>query len=135
MHCSFVTTDRSTFRRIAAVGWSERYDKNAPFDLGDHQPMRRRDRRVEQRIGFPNLVDVVDAERNMLEQMCSFVVDLERMVSSSRSRSNSSATSRVYYIRMQSNTGFARRPEPTTPAGERDHGEEEGPFPTIASWR
>ena len=79
MYCGFVTADRSTFRRIAGVGWSERDDKYTPLDLSDHQPMRRRDRRVEQRIGFPYLVDVVDAERNVLEQVGRLVVDLERI--------------------------------------------------------
>ena len=111
MHCGFVAADRSTLRRIACVGWSERNDKYAPRDFGRHQPMRRRDRRVEERIGFPYLVDVVDAERNVLEQMSRLVIDLERIsVVEQIEIEQLGQRTRVYYIRMQSNTVLDNQP-------------------------
>jgi hypothetical protein len=79
MSGGLVAADWSTLRRVAAVGRRERHDTHAPRDLGDHQPVRQRDRRVEQRIGFPHFADVVDAERNVLEQVRRLVIDLERI--------------------------------------------------------
>jgi len=42
--------------------------------------VRRRFGRVEERVGAPHVVDVVDAEAGMLEQVGSLLVDLEGIV-------------------------------------------------------
>jgi len=42
--------------------------------------MRRRNRRVEQRIRLPHVADVVDAEIRMLEEVRGLLVDLEWVI-------------------------------------------------------
>jgi hypothetical protein len=51
-----------------------------PCDLGDHQPVRRRLGRIEERLGAPHDVNVVDPEVRMLEGVRGLAVDLERVV-------------------------------------------------------
>jgi hypothetical protein len=48
-------------------------------DLGDHQPVRWRFGWVEDRVGVPDLVDVVDAVAVVFEQVDGLSVDLERI--------------------------------------------------------
>ena len=42
--------------------------------------MRRRNCRIEQRIRFPHVIHIIDAQRCMFEQMCSLVIDLKRVI-------------------------------------------------------
>lgn len=65
-------------------------------------------RRIEERIGSPGVVDVVDAEGGVLEEVGGLVIDLERvfvveLVDVETARSSA----RVYYKRI--------RPTPTPP--------------------
>ena len=77
MQGSHVTADRSTPSRVAGVGRRQGYDQHSSRDLGDHQPMRRRDRREEERIGRPHLAGIIEAEHRVLEQVRCLVIDLE----------------------------------------------------------
>ena len=45
-----------------------------------HQPMRWRNCRIEQRIRFPHVIHIIDAERCMFDQMCSLVINLKRVI-------------------------------------------------------
>jgi hypothetical protein len=76
---SHVAADRATACRITRIGRSERHDEHLSCDLGDHQPVRRRDRRIEQRIRRLYVVDVIHTQRRVLEQVRGLVVDLERI--------------------------------------------------------
>jgi hypothetical protein len=42
--------------------------------------VRRRLGRVEERVGAPHVIDIVDAEASMLEQVGTLLVDLEGIV-------------------------------------------------------
>jgi hypothetical protein len=52
-------------------------DEYATIDIGAHQPVCRRDRRVEKRIAGQHVMDVIDAEVGVLEQVRGLCVDLE----------------------------------------------------------
>jgi hypothetical protein len=49
-------------------------------DLGDHQPMGRGYSGIEQRTGTPDVDDVVEPKRGVLEEMGGLVVDLKWLV-------------------------------------------------------
>ncbi len=56
--------------------WAHKY---RPGNIGDHEPVRWRDRWVEDRVRLPDIDDVIDAEPGMFEEMGGLVVDLERV--------------------------------------------------------
>lgn len=64
---------------IAIACRCQRNDQHPPRDLGARQPVRRRLRRLEERIIGPEVVDVVQPQVGMLEQVCGLRVDLERV--------------------------------------------------------
>ena len=72
-----VAADRAALGGVGGIGWNERYDEHLTSDFGHHQPVRRRYRWIEERIGLPHLVDVVDAKPRVFEQVGGLVVDLE----------------------------------------------------------
>jgi hypothetical protein len=76
----FVAADRPTASGIAASGRRKRDDQNTACDLRAHQPVRRRDRRVEERIAGPHIVDVVNTKVGMRKQMRGLSVDLKRIL-------------------------------------------------------
>ena len=67
------------FGRVVVVGRGERHHQHLAGDLGDHQPVRRWFGWIEQRVGVPDFVDVVDAEGVVFEQMGGLLVDLKRI--------------------------------------------------------
>ena len=75
-----VAADGPTLRRVARIRGRQGYDEHGAADLGNHQPVGRGFGRIEQRVAAPHVVDVVDAERVMLEQVWSLPGDLERVV-------------------------------------------------------
>ncbi len=58
-------------------------DQHATGDLGDHQPMRRRLRRIEERIRAPDVVDVIDTEAGVLDEVGGLVNSISNGSSSS----------------------------------------------------
>ena len=65
-----VAPDRSTLCGLAGVGRGEWHNKNVRSYLGDHQPVSRRDGRVEQRVGLPDFFeDIIDTKGCMFEQV------------------------------------------------------------------
>jgi hypothetical protein len=86
-----VAADWSALGGVAAVRWSERYDEYPARHLRDHQPIRGRESRIEERVGVPHFVDVLDAERSMLEEVGSLVVYFEWVRVIELSKSNSSS--------------------------------------------
>jgi hypothetical protein len=61
-------------------GPGEGHHEDCAVDFGDHQPMGGWFGRVEDRIGRPDVVDVVDAQAWVLEQVGGLSVDLERIL-------------------------------------------------------
>ncbi len=62
---------------IAISGRCQWNHQDPTGHLGAHEPVRWRNRRVEQRIAGPHVIDVVHAKVGMLEQVRSLRVDLE----------------------------------------------------------
>lgn len=79
MDRGFVAADGAAPDRFATVGKCEWHDEHSAGDLSHHQPVSRRERGGEERIGLPNFVDAVGAERGVLEQVGGLIVDLERV--------------------------------------------------------
>ncbi len=65
---------------IAVSGRCQWNHENPTSHLGTHELVRRRDRRVEQRIAGPLVIDVVHAKVEVLEQVRSLRVDLEDII-------------------------------------------------------
>jgi len=76
---SDVATNRATLGDVAVIGRCERHHDDLAGNFGEHQPVCWRSRWVKQRIRVPDLVDVVDAVRVVLEQVGCLPVDLERV--------------------------------------------------------
>ena len=70
----------ATPSRVAIAGGGQRHHEDIAVDLGDHQPVRGRFGGVEHGIGYPHLVDVVDAQVRVFEQVSSLGVNLERIL-------------------------------------------------------
>ncbi len=56
------------------------YYEHRATDLRHHKPVRWRFRRIEQRIGVPDVVDVIDPELRMFEEVRRLIVDLDGVV-------------------------------------------------------
>ena len=50
------------------------------MDFGHHQPICWRFGRVEERVGLPDILNVVDSQSGVFEEMGCLPVDLERVV-------------------------------------------------------
>ena len=87
-----VAADRAATARIIAARRGQRHQQYPAADLRAHQPVRRRLRRVEQRIAGPHVIDVVDSQVRMLEQVRSLGIDLERVLLIEQARSNRSSS-------------------------------------------
>lgn len=57
---------------------SDRNNEDLSGYLGHHQPVSRGYGGIEERVGSPDVEDVVDATLGMLEEMGGLVIDLER---------------------------------------------------------
>ena len=89
-----VATDRPAPGRFVVVGRGERHHQHLAGDVGDHQPVGWWFGWVEQRVGVPDFVDVVDAVGVVFEEVGGLSVDLDGSASSNRSRSNNSPITR-----------------------------------------
>lgn len=80
------------------------------MDVGDHEPVGRWLRWVEERVAVPDIEDVGDAEVWVLAEVDGRGVDLERVVRVQEPGSNSSDdTHRLYYRRLRPTTGTGSR--------------------------
>jgi hypothetical protein len=75
-----IAADRTTPSRVAGSRRCQRYDEHFTCDLGHHQPVRRRDCRVEVWTGIPKVVDILKPVIVMFKEVSSLVVYLERIV-------------------------------------------------------
>lgn len=66
--------------RIARVGWGERDHQDLAVDFGHHQPVCWRFGWLEERVGLPHVLNVVDSQSGVFEQVGCLSVDLERVV-------------------------------------------------------
>lgn len=74
-----VAADRTASGRVVVIGRGERHHQHLATDFGDHQPVRWWFGRIEERVGVPDLLDVVDAVGVVFEQVGGLSVDLERI--------------------------------------------------------
>ena len=72
-----VASDRSAAVWVAVACRRQGHDQHPPGDLGAHQPVRWRFRRVEEWVVGPDVVDVVQPEVWVFEQVCGLRADLE----------------------------------------------------------
>lgn len=102
-----VATNGTALAQITGVWRYERHDKDSTADLAHHEPVSRRLGRIKERVRAPHVIDVLDPEGGVLKQMRGLVVDLERLLIVEPSRSNNSATDRVYYKRIRTDRDTA----------------------------
>lgn len=80
MVCRLGAPNRPALRTVTGIGRRERHDEGSTVHLGHHQPVNGRFGWVEERVGAPNVVDVVDPEPGMLEEVGGLFVDLEGVI-------------------------------------------------------
>jgi hypothetical protein len=77
---SLVASDRSTATWVTITGGSQLNHQYPSAYLGAHQPVRRRDGCVEQRIADPYVIDVMQSKPRVLEQVRDLRLNLKRIL-------------------------------------------------------